>query len=120
MSKYNAHAFAKHVSHLAAAFDAGYEAAMESNASMHTMSEDEKSKVVAFDRGEPQTQQHSMTIDGHTYHIGDQVESSRRKWRRRGPVSCTIVKFRPHATKSMMLQPDDGRNPFWAINSNVA
>jgi hypothetical protein len=36
-----------------------------------------------------------------------------------GERSGTVVKTRDHSYKTLFVQPNDGTNPYWALNKNI-
>ena len=36
-----------------------------------------------------------------------------------GNRTCTVIKTRDHSWKSLYVDPNDGNNPYWALNKNI-
>lgn len=59
----------------------------------------------------------TKTIGGQQFSVGERVSAYRRGF---GTSTATIVKFREHPSRSLYIQPEDGRNAYWAVNSNIS
>lgn len=57
-----------------------------------------------------------MYVAGRPRHVGETVHAYRNGF---GTRVCTILKMRRDSRKSLYLDPQDGNEPYWALNKNV-
>jgi hypothetical protein len=57
-----------------------------------------------------------MYVAGRMRYVGETVHAYRNNF---GTRACIIVKMRRDSRKSLFLNPQDGNEPYWALNKNV-
>lgn len=57
-----------------------------------------------------------MYVAGRSRRVGETVHAYRNNF---GTRACIIVKMRRDSRKSLFLNPQDGNDPYWALNKNV-
>jgi hypothetical protein len=58
-----------------------------------------------------------FVLFGRSIKVGDLVWANRRGF---GHRHCKVLKMRKHPHASLFVDPQDGNNPYWALNKNVS
>jgi hypothetical protein len=98
--------------------DSGDIGVFEINPTVLTTSSDEAETTTTTTAGAATGESVSFYANGstRTFRAGDTVTTNRRRIGRR---TVNVVKVRQDRKRSLFVQPSDGSNAYWALNSNV-
>jgi hypothetical protein len=80
-------------------------------------SEQEESEADADDNVPIGSPIDEFVLRGRSIKVGDTVWTSRRGF---GHRQCKVLKMRKHPHVSLFVDPQDGNNPYWALNKNIS
>jgi hypothetical protein len=86
--------------------------ALDSNGSIEAEEHDDEGPAPAVVDAPPT----EMYVASRMRRVGETVHAYRNGF---GTRACTVIKLRRDSRKSLLLDPKDGNEPYWALNKNV-